>query len=323
MGRVVAAYAYRCGCRIAEIQLGDSASWAREKGDFVWIGFHEPTDADLRILQAQFRLHELAIEDAMGAHQVPKLEVYGDSLFVVLRTVALEQGKVVFGETCIFVGADYIISVRQGASQSYLPVRTRCEASPKLLTHGVDYVLHALLDFVVDNYMPVVAAAVEEVDAIEERLLAGQLSRGDIERIYELRRELVRVRRVVAPMIEVCSRLRHVELPFMDKNMRPYFKDVLDHVVRVNETIDGLREVLSFAFEAAHLLESARQGEVSRRFAGWAAILAVPTAIAGIYGMNFEFMPELTWRYGYFIVLAVIFGAAGTLFWQFRRSGWL
>ena len=323
MGRVVAAFAYRCGYRVAEIQLGDSAAWAREKGDFVWIGFHEPTEQDLRVLQAQFGLHELAIEDALSAHQVPKLEVYGDSLFVVLRTAQLDHGKVVFGETCIFVGEDYIISVRQGASQSYLPVRVRCEASPKLLTHGVDYVLHALLDFVVDNYMPVVAAAVEEVDAIEERLLEARLTRGDIERIYELRRELVRLRRVAAPMVEVCSRLRHVELPFMDKNMRPYFKDVLDHVVRVNETIDGLREVLSFAFEAAHLLESSRQGEVSRKFAGWAAILAVPTAIAGIYGMNFEFMPELTWSYGYFIVLAVIFGAAGTLFWQFRRSGWL
>ena len=323
MGRVVAAYAYRCGQRIAEIQLGESATWAREKGDFVWIGFHEPTEQDLRIMQVQFGLHELAVEDAMSAHQVPKLEIYGESLFIVLRTAALESGKVVFGETCIFVGDDYIISVRQGASQSYAPVRQRCESSPKLLTHGVDYVLHALLDYVVDNYMPVVAAAVEEVDAIEERLLHGALSRADIERIYELRRELVRLRRVASPMVEVCSRLRHVELPFIDKIMRPYFKDVLDHVVRVNETIDGLREVLSFAFEAAHLLESARQGDVSRKFAGWAAILAVPTAIAGIYGMNFQDMPELQWQFGYPWALALIFGCAGLLFWQFRRAGWI
>jgi magnesium transporter len=323
MGRVVGAFAYRCGRRVAEIQLGDSAAWAREKGDFVWIGFQEPTEQDLRTLQAQFGLHELAIEDALHAHQVPKLEVYGESLFVVLRTAQLNRGKVEFGETCVFVGEDYIISVRHGASQSYMPVRVRCEASPKLLTHGVDYVLHALLDFVVDNYMPVVAGAVEEVDAIEERLLEERLTRADIERIYELRRELVRLRRVAAPMVEVCSRLRHVELPFMDKSMRPYFKDVLDHVMRVNETIDGLREVLSFAFEAAHLLESSRQGEVSRKFAGWAAILAVPTAIAGIYGMNFDFIPELHWRYGYFMALALIVGAAGLLYWQFRRSGWI
>ena len=323
MGRGVAAYAYRCGQRIAEIQLGDSASWAREKGDFVWIGFHEPNEQDLRTLQQQFGLHELAVEDALHAHQIPKLEIYGESLFVVLRTAQLEQGKVVFGETPIFVSHDYIITVRHGASQSYAKVRQRCEASPKLLTHGVDYVLHALLDYVVDNYLPVVNDAVEEVDAIEERLLQGALDRGDIERIYELRRELVRLRRVAAPMVEVCSRLRHVELPFIDKNMRPYFKDVLDHVVRTNETIDGLREVLSFAFEAAHLLESARQGEVSRKFAGWAAILAVPTAIAGIYGMNFQDMPELQWEFGYPWALALIFGCAGLLFWQFRRAGWI
>ena len=323
MGRVVAAYAYRCGQRIAEIQLGESASWAREKGDFVWIGFHEPTEQDLRTMQQQFGLHELAVEDALHAHQIPKIEIYGESLFVVLRTAQLEQGKVIFGETCIFVGDDYIISVRHGASQSYAKVRQRCESSPKLLTHGVDYVLHALLDYVVDNYLPVVNDAVEEVDAIEERLLQGALDRGDIERIYELRRELVRLRRVAAPMVEVCSRLRHVELPFIDKNMRPYFKDVLDHVVRVNETIDGLREVLSFAFEAAHLLESSRQGEVSRKFAGWAAILAVPTAVAGIYGMNFDDIPELHWEFGYIWALALIFGLAGLLYWQFKRSGWI
>jgi len=323
MGRVVAAYAYRAGQRVAEIQLGDSAAWAHEKGDFVWIGFHEPTEQDLRTLQQQFGLHELAVEDAMSAHQVPKLEVYGDSLFVVLRTAALQDGHVALGETCIFVGEDYLITVRHGASQSYQPVRQRCEAAPRLLSHGVDYVLHAILDYVVDNYTPVVEAAVEEVDAIEERLLTDKLTRPDIERIYELRRELVRLRRVAAPMADICSRLRHVDLPFIDKEMRPYFKDVLDHVVRVNETIDGLREVLSFAFEAAHLLESARQGDVSRKFAGWAAILAVPTAIAGIYGMNFQFMPELDWHYGYFMILGVIFAAAGLLFYMFRRSGWL
>jgi magnesium transporter len=323
MGRVVAAYAYRDGRRVAEIQLGESARWAREEGEFVWIGFREPTEQDLRTLQAQFGLHELAVEDALHAHQVPKLEVYGHSLFVVLRTAALERGKIVFGETHVFVGEDYIISVRHGASESYARVRQRCEASPQLLRHGVDYVLHALLDSVVDNYLPVVEAMVEEVDAIEERLLEGRLETRDIERIYELRRELVRLRRVAAPMAEVCSRLRHIQLPFIDKNMRPYFKDVLDHVVRVNETIDGLREVLSFAFEAAHLLESSRQSAVTRAFAGWAAILAVPTAIAGIYGMNFDRMPELHWAYGYPIALGLIFGVSALLFWRFRRAGWI
>ena len=264
MGRVVAAYAYRCGSRVAEIQLGDSAAWAREKGDFVWIGFQEPTEQDLRTLQAQFGLHELAIEDALSAHQVPKLEVYGDSLFVVLRTAALQEGRVAFGETCIFVGEDYIISVRHGASQSYLPVRARCEAVAQAA--GARRRLCAARAARLRRRQ-LHAGGGRRRSRRSTRSRSGcsraRLSRGDIERIYELRRELVRLRRVAAPMVEVCSRLRHVELPFMDKNMRPYFKDVLDHVVRVNETIDGLREVLSFAFEAAHLLESARQGDVS------------------------------------------------------------
>ncbi len=324
MGRVVAAYAYQQGRRVAEIQLGESRSWTQGKGDFVWIGFHEPSEDDLRTLQAQFGLHELAIEDALHAHQLPKVEVYGASLFLALRTAELQAGKVMFGETCVFVGQDYIITVRHGASRSYGLVRAHAEACPELLSHGVDYVLHALLDFVVDNYQPVIEELQGEVDGIEERLIARQgLDEADITRIYELRRQLVHLQRVAAPMAEVCSRLRHLEMPFLDKEVRPYFKDVLDHVQRVSETIGSLREVLSFAFEAALLLQTSRQGDVSRKIAAWAAILAVPTAIAGIYGMNFDFMPELNWRYGYFAALAVIFSTSGVLFVQFRRWGWI
>ena len=324
MGRIVAAYAYQNGRRVAEIPLGDSICWVREEDSFVWIGFHEPTEQDLRTLQAQFRLHELAVEDALHAHQLPKVEVYGDSLFLALRTAELQDGRIAFGETHIFVGADYIITVRHGASRSYTQVRERCEARPALLRHGVDYVLHALLDYVVDNYQPVIEELEQEVDALEERLIGSQgLTQDDVQRIYELRRQLVRLRRVVAPMVEVCSRLRHLNMPFLDKTVRPYFKDVLDHVNRVNEAIDGLREVLSFAFEAAMLMQSSRQGDISRRVAGWAAILAVPTAIAGVYGMNFDHMPELHWAYGYYLVLGLIFGVSGVLFVKFRRWGWI
>lgn len=323
MGRVVAAYAYRDGRRVAEIQLGESRAYARGRGEFVWIGFHEPDEHDLRTLQAQFGLHELSIEDALHAHQVPKLEVHGQSLFLALRTAALENDEVVLGETHVFVGRDYIITVRHGPSRSYAPVRQRCEANPDSLRHGVDYVLHAIVDFVVDNYLPVIAAMQPEADAIDERIMQGDLRGSDIRRLYQLRRQLVRLRRVTGPTSEVCSRLLHLELPFIDKEVHPYFRDVLDHTHMVNETIDGLREVLSFAFEAAILLEQQRQSDISRRFAGWAAILAVPTAIAGIYGMNFEYMPELHWRYGYFLVLGLILGAAGFLFYRFRRAGWI
>ena len=323
MGHVVAAYAYRDGKRLAEIQLGESASWAHEKGDFVWIGFHEPTEQELRTLQTQFHLHELAVEDALNAHQRPKVEVYGESLFVVLRTAALEDGHVAFGESHVFVGEDYIITVRHGASQSYLAVRQKLEAAPLFLRYGVDYVLHAILDFIVDNYFPVIEAVEHEVEAIETHILSVGLERRDIERIYELRREVQRLRRVATPMTEVCSRLNHLEMPFLDANVRPYFRDVLDHMLRVNERLAHLTEVLAFAFEAGLLLESQRQSEISRRFAAWAAILAVPTAIAGIYGMNFENMPELTWKYGYFLVLGLVLSTCGYLYYRFRKAGWI
>lgn len=321
MGRVVAAFAYHDGKRVAEIDL--AARWSVEPSDFVWIGFQEPTEADLRVLQSRFGLHELAIEDALHAHQLPKVEIYGSSLFVVLRTAVLEDGEIKFGETHVFVGSDYLITVRHGASASYAPVRQRCEATPHLLRHGVDYVLHAVLDFVVDAYQPVIRTLEEEVGQIEDRIFKRGFARAEIQRIYELRRELVELRRVVAPMVEVCSRLTHLEMPFLDPQVSPYFRDVLDHTKRVSETIGDLREVLSFTFEAALLLESQRQSDVSRQFAAWAAILAVPTAIAGIYGMNFENMPELKLEYGYYAVVGVILLVCLVLFWRFRKAGWL
>ena len=202
-------------------------------------------------------------------------------------------------------------------------VRTRCESCPRLLRHGEDYVLYAILDFVVDNYVPVIEALESEVAELEDRVLKDRITRGDVERIYQLRRELLQLCRTVAPTIEVCRRLEHLELPFIDDAIRAYFRDVVDHVQRVNEIIDALREVLAFSFEAALLLQSARQGEIQRRFTGWAAILAVPTAIAGIYGMNFEFMPELNVRFGYYTVLAVILAICLYLFYRFRRAGWV
>jgi CorA-like Mg2+ transporter protein len=199
-------------------------------------------------------------------------------------------------------------------------VRTRCESCPRLLRHGEDYVLYAIVDFVVDNYVPVIEALESEVAELEDRVLKERISRGDVERIYQLRRELLQLRRTAAPTIEVCRRLEHLELPFIEDAIRAYFRDVVDHVQRVNESIDALREVLAFSFEAALLLQSARQGDIQRRFAGWAAILAVPTAIAGIYGMNFDFMPELAVRFGYFGVLTVILAICLYLFYRFRRG---
>lgn len=323
MGHVIAAYAYRDGRRHAELSLEGQDTWPREPGDFVWIGLHEPDEAEMNGLQARYGLHDLAVEDAMAAHQLPKCEAYGNSLFLVLRTAELIQGRIEFGETHVFVGAAYIITVRHGSSRAHTPLRKRLEASPELLRHGVDYVLHGILDFVVDNYLPVIESIEDEVADMERRTLDSPLQRRDIQRIFQLRADLQRLTRVAGPMGEVCARLEHLEMPFLDPVIRPYFRDVHDHVRRINDAIDTLRELLGFVFEAGLLLESQRQGAVTRQLAGWAAILAVPTAIAGIYGMNFEFMPELTWRYGYFVVLGTIVGIAGYLFYRFRRSGWL
>jgi magnesium transporter len=323
MGEVIAAAAYSAGRKVADITLDESDEWAAKPGHFVWIGLHEPDERQLRQLQARFRLHELALEDALHAHQRPKLELYGDTTFLVLRTAFLVDGHIALGETEVFVGRGYIISVRHGASASYARVRQCAEAAPQRLANGEDYVLYALVDFVVDNYLAVVGRLAEEVEALEERLLAPPLDEAKIARIYGLRRELQRLRLVVAPTAEVCRRLEHAELPGIDPSFRPYYRDIVDHVNRVLEQIDTLREMLGFAFEASLLLEASRQGAVSRRLAGWAAILAVPTAIAGIYGMNFEHMPELGWRYGYVAVLAVIAVTCAVLFAGFRRAGWI
>jgi magnesium transporter len=322
MGRLVAAAAYSAGRRIVDIPLAESGAWAARDGHFVWIGIEAPSEADLRQLQFQFGLHELAIEDALNAHQRPKLETYGETTFVVLRTAFLIDGHIALGETEIFVGRGYIITVRHGASASYGQVRQRAEAAPTRLAHGEDYVLYALIDFIVDNYLLVIDKLTEEVEELEERILSPE-GESCIGRIYELRRELQRLRLVVAPAAEVCRRLEHADLPGIDPSFRPYYRDVTDHVGRVLEQIDTLREMLGFAFEASLLMEASRQSEVTRKLAGWAAILAVPTAAAGIYGMNFTFMPELSWHYGYFAVLGVVLVICTVLYIRFRRSGWI
>ena len=320
---VVAAGVYAGGRRVADIPIRNAGEWSRRPGHVVWIGLHEPSEALLRDVQAQFDLHDLAIEDAGKAHQRPKLERYGDALFVVARTAQMVEGRIVFGETHLFVGRGYVVSVRHGASTSYAAVRERCEACPAILSHGEDYILYAILDFIVDNYMPVIETIQAEVEAIEDSVLATTLGQAAVERLYMLRRDLLRLRNAVVPLVEVCRRLEHVELVAIDPAMQPLFRDVTDHVRRIQEEIDSLREVLAFAFEAGLMTGQAQQTAITRRLAAWAAILAVPTAIAGIYGMNFDHMPELRWTYGYFAVLGLITVTCVSLYLLFRRYDWL
>jgi magnesium transporter len=320
---VVAAAVYAKGRRVAEITPEEAGEWSRRPGHVVWIGLHEPSLQLLLTLQAAFGLHDLAIEDALKAHQRPKLEQYGDALFVVIRTAQMIEGRISFGETHLFVGRGYVVSVRHGASTSYAPVRERCEASPANLSDGEDYILYAILDFIVDNYMPVIETIQDEVEEIEDRVLAATSAQSEVARLYQLRRDLLRLRNAVVPLVDVCRRLEQPGLPGIDASMQPLFRDISDHVVRVQEEIESLREVLDFAFEASLMTGQAQQTEITRKLAAWAAILAVPTAIAGIYGMNFEFMPELHWHYSYPFVLVVIAGICGALYAQFRRKRWL
>jgi magnesium transporter len=323
MPGVVASAVYASGRRVLEIPIEETGEWSRRPGHVVWIGLHEPGLDLLRKVQAEFGLHELAIEDALKAHQRPKLEQYGEALFVVARTAQMVEGRIAFGETHLFVGRGYVVSVRHGASTTYAPVRERCEAAPTALSEGEDFILYAILDFIVDNYMPVIEMIQAEVEEIEDSILGANQPQNQIVRLYQLRRDLLRLRNAAVPLVEVCRRLEQPGLPGIDAAMQPLFRDVSDHIRRVQEEIESLREVLAFAFESSLMTGQAQQNEITRKLAAWAAILAVPTAVAGIYGMNFDFMPELHSRYGYPLVLTVIAVACGWLYWHFRRRQWL
>jgi magnesium transporter len=323
MAMVVNCAAYEDGRRVADIDIDRLDDWPEKDGRLIWIGLYEPDEPLLAKLQRRFGLHDLAIEDARMAHQRPKLEVYGESLFLVLRTAQLVEGKVQFGETHIFAGRGYVLSVRHGASVSYAEVRRRCELAPKMLRKGEDFIVYAIMDFVVDNYFPITHAMQEEVGRIENRIFQDTFDQSTIEHIYDLRADLLQLRHVVAPLVEICNRLIRFDVPLIDRDTHPYFRDIYDHAIKINESIDTLRELLTSALESNLLLASVRQNEVMKKLGAWAAILAVPTAVAGIYGMNFQVMPELHWRFGYPAVVAGIAAACGYLYYRFRRSGWL
>lgn len=318
----IASFVYRNGKRGEELPIGCKAPDLRP-GEFVWIGLHDPTEAEIAELARTYGLHQLAVEDAVNAHQVPKVEIYGNQLFVVAKTAHLSGDKIQYGETAIFVGANHIITVRHGSTRAYTDLRARLEASPELLSQGPDYVLHGIMDFIVDSYLPLVESIEDKVLEMEKQMLVAFLEREQIRRLFRLRRQVVLFQRIVGPMAEVAGKLSNLELPCIDANARPFFRDVHDHVRRVEGMVGGLREIITSVFEASNLLEQQRQGVITRQLASWAAILAVPTAIAGIYGMNFEHMPELKSEYGYPIVLAVILLVCSLLYWRFKKAGWL
>jgi magnesium transporter len=319
---VVASAVYQNGIR-RDIPITECGLAARLDEGVVWLGLHEPDEALLRIIQSELGLHELLIEDVHLAHQRPKLDTYGDVLFLAVRTAQLITGEIEFGETHLIVGKGYVVSIRHGASVSYADVRTRCERTPELMRIGESFILYAILDFITDNYFPVLDEIEEELELIEKEIFGATPANEKIERIYRLRVELQRMRRVVAPMQEICNRLGRHEFPATAAPIKPYLHDLHDHVKLVNDAIVDLRERLASAFEATLLLASARQNDIVKKLASWAAILAVPTAIAGIYGMNFKFMPELDWEFGYPVIMAFMGGLCSFLYFRFKRASWL
>ena len=324
MSGVVNCFAYADGRRSEAIQLEDVSEVLQKPQHFVWIGLHEPNEELLKEVQAEFGLHDLAIEDAHRAHQRPKLEAYGSSLFIVLRTIQMNhERRIEFGETHFFMDRNFLVSVRHGSSVSYSDVRSRCESTPHLLRKGPAFSLYAVMDSIVDQYFPVIDALEEALEALEHNVFADKPTRETTTQIYELKRDLLAVKRAVAPLIDICNRLTRFDLDLIPEDTRPYFRDIYDHVVRINETIDNTRELLTAALDANFSLISVSHGEISKKIAGWAAIISVPTMIAGIYGMNFSFMPELQWRWGYPTILTITVIACSLLYRQFKRSGWL
>jgi magnesium transporter len=294
-----------------------------DDGSFVWVGLYEPDQAILAKMQEEFGLHDLAIEDARNAHQRPKLETYGNSLFVAIHTAQLVDGHIRFGETHAFVGPRYLVTVRHGASTSYAPARARMEREPDLLRHGPGAGFYAVLDLVVDNFMPIVDGFSHALNALEQDVFAEVFRKDTVRKLYDLKRELTRLRMAVSPLQDILGQLSRSRGGLIDDEIQLYMRDVLDHAVRINEATDTLREMLTAAVSVNLSLVTVHQGEVVKRLGAWAALLAAPTLIASWYGMNFEHMPELHGRWSYAVLAGVVTVVCVALYRRFKRVGWL
>jgi magnesium transporter len=320
--------AYQEGRKLAELKLEEIHTYVARPDCFVWVALADPSDAELAAMQKEFQLHELAVEDAGHRHETaarPKVEEYGDTLFVVMNTVELlATDEIKVGEMSVFVGRNYVLSVRRRAERGFREVRARAEREPQLLRHGPGFVLYALMDAVVDRYFPVLEAIEMELELIEERLFArGTSPRENIESLYYVKQQLTTLKHAAGPLLESVSKLFGGRVPGACASVGEYFRDVYDHLVRINQSIDAARETVGTAIQVALAMVATRQGEITRMLAAYAALVAVPTMIAGIYGMNFEHMPELEWQYGYPMTLGVIAAIDFFLFRQFRKAGWL
>jgi magnesium transporter len=323
-GGIVNCAAYDSGGNRRDLPLDEiSEVLADPGGGFVWLGLYEPDDALLGKLQEEFGLHDLAIEDAQHAHQRPKIEAYGQSLFVAVHTAQVVDGEVAFGETHAFLGPRYLVTVRHGASLSYAAARSRLEREPEQLALGPAYALYAVLDYIVDNYQPIVGEFSDSLASLEKDIFADEFRRGTVEKLYTLKREVSRFRLAISPLQDILSQLARQHGALVNEEAQLYFRDVHDHAIRLNDSIDTLREMLTAAMNVNLSLVTVAQGEVVKRLAGWAALLAAPTLIASWYGMNFRHMPELDDRYAYPVLLAVVAAVCIGLYRYLKKVRWL
>ena len=315
--------AYQNGVKLADLAVEEISDYLERKDCFVWVALRDTTDAELETMQEEFGLHDLAVEDARHGHQRPKIEEYGDELFVVMHIVEPDQSELTVGEINIFVGRNFILSIRNRTKRGFLGVRERCVREPELLRLGSGFVLYALMDAVVDLYFPVIEKLESQLEAIEERLFDKNAALANIEQLYELKRKVGVLKHAVLPLMEATGKLHGGRVPPVCASTQDYFRDVYDHLARINSTIDAIRDTITTAILVSQSTVSIEQNEINKRLAAWAGIFAVATAFAGIWGMNFRNMPELSLEYGYPLALAVIIGTCGYLYYRFKKYGWL
>jgi magnesium transporter len=310
--------------RNGNVGVHDAMQACRHPNCFAWIGLYEPSEDEFESIRSEFDLHPLAVEDAIHAHERPKLEVYGDAVFIVLKTARyVDPTEVIkLGEILIFLGHDYIITVRHGEASELGGVRRQLEEKPELLQHGPGAVLHAIVDRVVDDYAPAIAGLGEDIDQVEDQVFS-EVRTSAAERIYKLKREVLQFAHAVGPLVDPVDRLARGKYAVIHPEVRTYFRDVNDHLLRAHDQLEGFRDLLTSVLQANMTQVSVRQNEDMRKISAWVAIAVVPTAIAGIYGMNFEHMPELDWTFGYPAALLLMLLVCSTLFWRFKRAGWL
>lgn len=315
--------AYQEGKKLSDIPVKDISDYLDKPGCFVWVALRDATDAEMAQMKEEFNLHELAVEDAARGHQRPKIEEYGDCLFTVVHTVDLEGDELVSGELAIFAGSNYVLSVRRGSQKGFLGVRARAEREPHLLKMGAAFVMYALMDAVVDRYFPVVDMLESELEAIEDRIFTHGAQRRNVERLYQIKRKALVLRHAVLPLLEAVGRLHSGRVPQLVEGTQDYFRDVHDHLSRIGGRLDAIRDTISTAIQVNLSMVSIDESEVNKKLAAWAAIFAVFTAFAGVWGMNFKIMPELEWRWGYPAALAVMVVVAVYMYRRFRKAGWL